>query len=205
MVPSERPAGLLRRLGAALRRQRGGDDRLVHVHVGDGRDADARRLDDVDGVDADARTDVARRRGVVPRHVGRDDGGDDAAVLGPDAVALPPGRRQDRRDAPRSADRARGRRVLLRLDRVRNGRLSAGRRAGGGRDAAAGAGARRSDRGRCGRPDRRRAPVHRVEGASPRLLPGGTRARPYAAGATPARPGDTACASASTAATAVPV
>jgi predicted metal-binding membrane protein len=29
----------------------------VRVHVGDGRDADARRLDDVDGVDADARTD----------------------------------------------------------------------------------------------------------------------------------------------------
>ncbi len=53
----------------------------MRVHVGDGRDADARRLDDVDGVDADARTDVARRRGVVPWHVGRDDGGDDAAVL----------------------------------------------------------------------------------------------------------------------------
>jgi hypothetical protein len=53
----------------------------VHVHVGDGRDADARRLDDVDGVDADARTDVARRRGVVPRHVGRDDGSDDAPSL----------------------------------------------------------------------------------------------------------------------------
>src|SRR5512132_1143961 len=47
------PASLLRRLGAALRRQRGGDDRLVRVHVGDGRDADARRLDDVDGLDAD--------------------------------------------------------------------------------------------------------------------------------------------------------
>jgi len=40
---------------------------------GDGRDANARRLDDVDGVDADARTDVARRRGVVPWYVGRDD------------------------------------------------------------------------------------------------------------------------------------
>src|SRR5215204_6449954 len=100
------PASLLRRLGAALRRQRGGDGRLVRVHVGDGRDADARRLDDADGVDADARTDVARRRGVVPRHVGRDDGSDDAAILGANAVALPPGRRQDRRDAPGSADRA---------------------------------------------------------------------------------------------------
>ena len=86
------PASVSWRLSAALRCQRGGHDRLVRVHVGDGRDADARRLDDVDGVDADARTDVARRRGVVPRHVGRDDGGDDAAVPGPDAVALPPGR-----------------------------------------------------------------------------------------------------------------
>ena len=57
---------------------------------------------DVDGVDADARTDVARRRGVVPRHVGRDDGGDDAAIAGANAVALPPGRRQYRRDAPRT-------------------------------------------------------------------------------------------------------
>src|ERR1700730_3462360 len=119
-------ASLLRCLGAALRRQRGGDDRLVCVHVGDGRDADARRLDDVDGVDADARTDVARRRGVVPRHVGRDDGGDDAAIPGANAVALSPGRRQDRRDAPGLADVAGGRGVLLRVDRVRNDRLSAG-------------------------------------------------------------------------------
>src|ERR1700732_130173 len=130
-------------LGAALRGQRGGDDRLVRVDVGDGRDADARRLDDVDGVDADARTDLARRRGVVPRHVGRDDGSDDAAILGANAVALPPGRRQDRRDAPRSAVHAGGRWVLFRMDRVRNGRLSAGGRAGGSRDAAAGTGAGR--------------------------------------------------------------
>jgi hypothetical protein len=50
------------RLGAALRCQRGGNDRLVRVHVGDGRDADARWLDDVDGVDADARTHVDSRR-----------------------------------------------------------------------------------------------------------------------------------------------
>src|SRR5438552_14956959 len=65
---------LPRRLGAALRSQRGGHDRLVRVHVDDGRDADARRLDDADGMDADARSDVARRRGVVSGHVGRDDG-----------------------------------------------------------------------------------------------------------------------------------
>jgi membrane protein YqaA with SNARE-associated domain len=66
VMVSERASQLLRRLGAALRRQRSGNDRLVHIHVGDGRDADARRLDDVDGVDAGVRTNVARRRGVVP-------------------------------------------------------------------------------------------------------------------------------------------
>src|SRR5713101_4244162 len=54
--------------------------------------------------DADVRTAVARRGGVVPGHVGRDDGRDDAAVPGPDALALPPGR-------PRPDDRARGRRL----------------------------------------------------------------------------------------------
>jgi hypothetical protein len=37
-------------------------------------------------------------------------------------------------------------------------------------------------RGRDRQSDRRRAPVHRVEGASPCLLQGGARARPYAAG-----------------------
>ena len=39
--------------------------------------------------------------GVVRRHVGRDDGGDDAAIARPHAVALPPGdRRSERRHAP---------------------------------------------------------------------------------------------------------
>ena len=147
-----------------------------------GGDADARRLDDVDGVDADAGTDLARRRGVVPRHVDRDDGGDDAAVPRPHAGALPPGRRPDSRHAPRPADRDRGRGLLRRVDRVRNGRVCAGRRAGGRRNATAGAGARRSDRGRRRRPDRRRAAVLGVEGALPRLLPGDARARPRVAG-----------------------
>jgi hypothetical protein len=98
-LPANFGASLVRRPGAALRRQRGGDDRLARVHVGDGRDADARRPAEVDGANADARTDVARGRGVVPLHVGRDDDGDDAAILGADAVALPESRRQDRRDA----------------------------------------------------------------------------------------------------------
>src|SRR4030095_5774027 len=75
--------GVIRwRLRVALRWQHDADARLVRIPAGDG-EADARRLDDVNGVDADARSDVARRRDVVPRHVDRDDGRDDAAVPGP--------------------------------------------------------------------------------------------------------------------------
>src|SRR2546428_12871497 len=40
---------------------------------------------------ADARTGMARRGGGVPLLVGRDGGGDDAALPGPDAGALPAG------------------------------------------------------------------------------------------------------------------
>src|SRR5207245_1348390 len=72
------PANVRWRLSTALRCKHGGNDRLVRVHVGDGH-AHARRLDDVNGVDADARTDMARRCRDVPWHVGGDDGGDDAA------------------------------------------------------------------------------------------------------------------------------
>src|SRR5207245_11162011 len=60
---------------------------------------------------ADARTGMARRGGGVPWHVGRDDGGDDAALPGPDAVALPPGR-------PQPVALARGRGCFRRLVRV---------------------------------------------------------------------------------------
>src|SRR5947207_7184180 len=111
--------------------------------------------------DADARTDMARRGVVVPGHVGRDDGRDDAAVPGPDALALPPGR-------PRPDDRARGRRLLRRLDRLRDVRLFARRRAA----------APRPDRGRRRRVDGRPSAVHRLEGTSSRLLPGRSYARP---------------------------
>src|SRR5256885_16179827 len=85
------PAKVLWRFGPALCRKRSRNDCLVHINVSDGRDADAWRLDNVDGMDADARTDVARRYGRVPRYVDGDDGGNDAAVSDPDAVALSPG------------------------------------------------------------------------------------------------------------------
>ena len=103
--------------------------------------------------------------------------------LVPMLSALPPGRRHGqarRASVVLTARRRRG--LLLRVDRVRNGRVSAGRCAGG--------------RSRCGSrrwraPSRSRSawssliagasPVHRVEGASPCLLPAMARARPYAA------------------------
>jgi hypothetical protein len=52
--------------------------------------------------------------------VGRDDPGDAAAIPGPNAVTLPPGRRRGRPDATGSADRAGGQGLLLRVDPVRN-------------------------------------------------------------------------------------
>src|SRR6187397_2669409 len=51
--------------------------------------ADARRLDDVDDVDAGARPIVAGHGGGVHGDVDRDDGSDDAAVVRPYALALP--------------------------------------------------------------------------------------------------------------------
>ena len=147
--------------------------------------ADARRLDDVDGVDADAGTGVARRRGVVPRHVGRDDGGDDAAVARPDAAALPRRPWRRRAGAPRSADRAGRRRLLRRLDAARLVAFPLG-------VALAAVEMRQPALARAvpiavgvvvlvaGAP-----PVHRLEGAPPRLLPGGAgrgRALPADAG-----------------------
>ena len=75
-------ASLLRHLSSAVCRKRGADDRLVWFHVGYGRDAHARRLENVDGMDADAWAYMAGRRCIIRWHVGRDDGGDDAAVVG---------------------------------------------------------------------------------------------------------------------------
>src|SRR5215208_5384296 len=46
-------------LRVPLRRVRRDHNGLGHVHVGDGRYADVWWLDDVDGLDADARTDMA--------------------------------------------------------------------------------------------------------------------------------------------------
>ena len=58
--------------------QHSGHSPLVEVHVGEGRDADARRLNDVDDLDAHARTDMGRRHIFVLGHVRHDDGCDDA-------------------------------------------------------------------------------------------------------------------------------
>ncbi len=167
---------------AALRRVRGDHDRLVRVDVRKGRSGDARRLDDVDGVDADAAPNLTWQRGVVLQHVDGHDGRDDAAILDADALALSRGRRQERRAAPGSADNARWRRVFLGVGGDWRRGISRRRCAGGDRNATAGAGRRRPDRrGRGGR-DRRCAAVQRLEGASPCLLPGSAGARTHLAG-----------------------
>src|ERR1700722_3370506 len=101
------PASLPGGLGGALCHQRGGNDRLVRLDVGDGGYADAGWLDDVNGVDADARTDMAWRRRIIPGYVDRDDGSHDAAMLGANAMALPPGGGWDRSDASRLANSTR--------------------------------------------------------------------------------------------------
>jgi hypothetical protein len=54
-------ASLLRGLDAALRRQRGRNDRVLHVDGGDKPGPDAGRLDDVDGQDTDVRPDRTRK------------------------------------------------------------------------------------------------------------------------------------------------
>jgi hypothetical protein len=104
----------------SLSGQRSADYCLVWLHVSNGRDADARGADDVDGMDADAWTDMVERRCVVPGHVGRDDGGDDAAVIGTHAMELSRDGWQQRRKARELADCTARHRVLLRLDCVRS-------------------------------------------------------------------------------------
>ena len=108
------------------------------------------------------------------------------------------------RHAPWPADRVRWRRLLFCLDRVRNGRVSVGRCARGDLDAATRARARRPHCGGCGRSDRRRSAVHRMEGASSRVLPG-RAGRGCMLRADTVRRGDKVCDSDSTVATAAPV
>src|SRR5580704_14782246 len=84
----------------------------------------------VDGMDADARTDVARSGGIFPRHVGRDDGGDDAAILDGNALALSSDCREHKRSAFKPVNRVGGHGVLLRMDSDRYRRLPYWRRAG---------------------------------------------------------------------------
>ena len=186
-----------RRLGIAVRSRHGGDDSLVRVHVRDGRDAHARRLDDVDDVDANAGTGMVRGRGVIPWHVDGDDGDDDVAFPGADAVALPTGCRPD--CAPGPADSTGGAGVLPGVERHRNCRVSRW--------------VSRSRRWRCSSPrlrvafrrhrcrrrDSRSAPVHPLEGTVARLLPTGTA---HVVRCVPmwAQPGNTACGSGSSAA-----
>src|SRR5271163_749294 len=70
---------------------------------------------------------------------------------------------------------------LLALSLIEN-RLAIPGKTRASRDAASGAAARRPNGGRRGGRDSRRVPVHRVEGASPRLLPRDARVRLHAVG-----------------------
>src|SRR5262249_58780757 len=56
-----------RRVSAALCGQRGDHDRLVHLPVGAGRHADARRIGDVPGGGTNGGADLAPRSGRAPR------------------------------------------------------------------------------------------------------------------------------------------
>ena len=165
-----------RRVGAALRSQRGGDDRLVRVDVGHGRDADARRLDDVDGVDADAGPDMARCRGLVPRHVGRDDGGDDAAGRAPGAAALSRGRRPTT-GTPDRLTALVGAGYFAVWTAFGVAAYPLGAALAGLAMRQPGAVSSRADGDRRGRAVRRRTAIHRLEGPASGLLPGRARAR----------------------------
>src|SRR6185312_5621848 len=110
-----------RQLRIAVRSRHGGDDSVVRIDVTDGRDVHARRLDDVDDVDANAGTGMVRGRGVIPWHVGRDDGDDDVAFSGADVGALPTGCRPD--CAPGPADSTGGVGVFPGVERHRNCRV----------------------------------------------------------------------------------
>ena len=89
-------ARILRHLGAAFSRKRSADGCLVWLHVINEEDANARRLDDVDGLDTDAWTHMAGGHGIIRYDVGRDDDGDDAAVVGANVVELSPDDRRER-------------------------------------------------------------------------------------------------------------
>jgi hypothetical protein len=75
----------------------------VPIHVDHARHAHARRLDDINDADANGRTVAARRRGFIHRHVGRDDGSDDVAVLDANVMALSDAQNNPRKSSPRES------------------------------------------------------------------------------------------------------
>jgi len=108
-------------------------------------------------------------------NVGRDDGGDDAAVLGPnavDATARPSAETGETRLGPLTALVGVGYFFVWTVFGMAAFPLGVSLAAVEMQQPALAR--RRSDRGRRGRPHCRRAPVQRVEGASPCLLPGGS-------------------------------
>lgn len=72
---------------------------MVQIHVGNGRNADARWLGDVDDVDAHARSVMVLHHNILPCYVGCYDAGHDAAIPGTHAVTLSSGRSENKRVA----------------------------------------------------------------------------------------------------------
>src|SRR5260221_14097275 len=130
------PQNLLWCIGAAHCRQHSGHNSLGCVHVHNGWHADARRLDNVNDVDALA--GLVWLGVVVSRDVGRDDDGDDDAIPGANAVTVPPGHRNEMAWTHGLAHRTGGGGVLLCVDSFRNSRLSPWCRIGDSGDATTG-------------------------------------------------------------------
>ena len=133
------------------------------------------------------------------RHVDRDDGGDDAAVASSRCCGATARPSPDRRTRLGRLTALVGAGYFSVWTLVGLATFPLGVALAAGRDAAPGAGARRPDRGRAGRPDRGRLQFTAWKArhlACCRDSAGRRRSVP----ATPARPGDTACVSACTAA-----
>lgn len=62
---------------------------MVRFYVGHGWNDNARELDHVNGMDANARTNMAKCHGLFLGYVGGDDGGNDAAIINTNVTTLP--------------------------------------------------------------------------------------------------------------------
>ena len=147
------------------------DGRVVQIDVGDGWNGNAGRLDHVDGMDANAGTDLGRGGGSLPWNVDCDDGGNDAAIIRANTVAISRSRSSRRRNAQQSADLPVRARLFSAVECAWDGRVFGGDAARSYRNAPSVAGTLGSACHRSRRSDRRSTPVHQRESAPSCLLP----------------------------------